>query len=590
MALDMTTALTIKANVKGEEQLRGLQKGLNQLSGQSKKTASAMDRLKNASKGALGALRTLLPVLGVAAFAKMGNDVLQLGDQLEKMSRSTGLTVPLLDKLRQSAALAGTDFKALQRAFPTLAKNMQDASDGIGTAKEAFDRLGFSVTDNQGNLKDLDTAFLELTDKFKGMEDGTMKAANAAEIFGTGLGRKLIPLLNQGSDAINGLETGFTQLSAERMAAFNDSMAQLGEKFRIVAIQVMEALLPALQTLVHLLDGLAKIFNAIPGPIKQLAVTFGVLVIAVKALGAAAVLTQASMKGLAALKLGGLLGGWVGSMGPVVAAFAGIVAKIKAVGLIVAAVFTGPAAPFILAGAAVVGLIAAFVKFKFLREIFVDLGKQIAQLATNIGEGFSNLWKNIVKAGKNFIEAFAERWKKVKDIIIAPFKAAIEFIPTQIRKMIDSITNAIRSWWNNIMKIIGRGRRAASGGGSSNTTSRGNARGYAEGGFVSGPTLAVVGEGKAGGEYLVPSHKVGGFINNYLSGMRGGAAIPRFAEGGFVSGGSPNINIKTGPVMQMSNGQQYVTVNDLQSALSSFSASVFSNSRTAGTRRFMGVS
>ena len=586
----MTTAFTIKANVKGEEELRGLQKGLNQLSGQSKKTAGAMDRLKMASKGALGALRTLLPVLGVAAFAKMGNDVLQLGDQLEKMSRSTGLTVPLLDKLRQSAALAGTDFKALQRAFPTLAKNMQDASDGIGTAKEAFDRLGFSVTDNQGNLKDLDTAFLELTDKFKGMEDGTMKAANAAEIFGTGLGRKLIPLLNQGSDAINGLETGFTQLSAERMAAFNDSMAQLGEKFRIVAIQVMEALLPALQTLVHLLDGLAKIFNAIPGPIKQLAVTFGVLVIAVKALGVAALITQGAMKGLAALKLGGLLGGWVGSMGPVVAGFAGIVAKIKAVGLIVAAVFTGPAAPIILAGAAVVGLIAAFVKFKFLREIFVDLGKQIAGLTTNIKNSFSDLFKNIVKAGSNFIQAFGTRWRRVKDIIIAPFKAAIEYIPNQIKRMIDSITGRIERWWKRISSIVRRGNKAASGGGSSNTTSRGNARRYAEGGFVSGPTLAVVGEGKAGGEYLVPSHKVGGFINNYLSGMRGGAAIPRFAEGGFVSGGSPNISIKTGPVMQMSNGQQYVTVNDLQSALSSFSASVFSNSRTAGGRRFQGIS
>ncbi len=588
MALDMTTALTIKANVKGEEELRGLQKGLNQLSGQSKKTAGAMDRLKNASKGALGALRTLLPVLGVAAFAKMGNDVLQLGDQLEKMSRSTGLTVPLLDKLRQSAALAGTDFKALQRAFPTLAKNMQDASDGVGTAKDAFDRLGFSVTDNQGNLKDLDTAFLELTDKFKGMEDGTMKAANAAEIFGTGLGRKLIPLLNQGSDAINGLETGFTQLSAERMAAFNDSMAQLGEKFRIVAIQVMEALLPALQTLVHLLDGLAKIFNAIPGPIKQLAVSFGVLVVAVKALGAAALITQGAMKGLAALKLGGLLGGWVGSMGPVVAAFAGIVAKIKAVGLIVAAVFTGPAAPFILAGAAVVGLIAAFVKFKGLREIFVELGSQIAQLATNIGKGFGDLFKNIAKAAGSFIQAFGTRWRRVKDIMIAPFKAAIEFIPTQIRKMIDSVTNAIQNWWKKIMSIIRRGKKATKSS-SSSSASGDSPQGYAEGGFVSGPTLAVVGEGKSS-EYILPSHKVGGFINNYLSGMRGNAAIPRFAEGGFVSGGSPNINIKTGPVMQMSNGQQYVTVNDLQSALSSFSASVFSNSRTAGGRRFQGIS
>jgi hypothetical protein len=589
MALDMTTALTIKANVKGEEELRGLQKGLNQLSGQSKKTAGAMDRLKNASKGALGALRTLLPVLGVAAFAKMGNDVLQLGDQLEKMSRSTGLTVPLLDKLRQSAALAGTDFKALQRAFPTLAKNMQDASDGVGTAKDAFDRLGFTVTDNQGNLKDLDTAFLELTDKFKGMEDGTMKAANAAEIFGTGLGRKLIPLLNQGSDAINGLETGFTQLSAERMAAFNDSMAQLGEKFRIVAIQVMEALLPALQTLVHLLDGLAKIFNAIPGPIKQLAVSFGVLVIAVKALGVAALITQGAMKGLAALKLGGLLGGWAGSMGPVIAGFVKIGGLIKILGVTVAAVFTGPAAPFILAGAAVVGLIAAFVKFKFLREIFVDLGKQIAQLATNIGKGFGDLFKNIVKAGGNFINAFKERWKKVKDIIIAPFKAAIEWIPNKLKGMIDSVTRQINKWWSNIMGKIRRGR-AASRSNSSSSSSGGSVRGYAEGGYVQGPQLAVVGEGKAGGEYIVPSHKMGGFINNYLSGLRGGAAIPRFAEGGFVSGGSPNINIKTGPVMQMSNGQQYVTVNDLQSALSSFSASVFSNSRTAGGRRFQGIS
>ena len=588
MALDMTTALTIKANVKGEEELRGLQKGLNQLSGQSKKTAGAMDRLKMASKGAMGAVKAFLPVLGVAAFAKMGNDVLQLGDQLEKMSRSTGLTVPLLDKLRQSAALAGTDFKALQRAFPTLAKNMQDASDGIGTAKDAFDRLGFSVTDNQGNLKDLDTAFLELTDKFKGMEDGTMKAANAAEIFGTGLGRKLIPLLNQGSEAINGLETGFTQLSAERMAAFNDSMAQLGEKFRIVAIQVMEALLPALQTLVHLLDGLAKIFNAIPGPIKQLAVTFGVLTIAVKALGVAATLTGGAMKRLVALKLGAVLGGWVGSMGPVVAGLAKIGGLIKILGVTVAAVFTGPAAPFILAGAAVVGLIAAFVKFKFLREIFVDLGKQIAQLATNIKNSFSDLFKNIVKAGGNFINAFKERWKKVKDIMIAPFKAAIEFIPKQIKRMIDSVTNAIQNWWKKIMSIIRRGRKAASS--SSSSSSGDSPQGYAEGGFVSGPTLAVVGEGKAGGEYLVPSHKMGGFINNYLSGLRGNAAIPRFAEGGFVSGGSPNINIKTGPVMQMSNGQQYVTVNDLQSALSSFSASVFSNSRTAGGRRFQGIS
>ena len=581
MALDMTTALTIKANVKGEEELRGLQKGLNQLSGQSKKTAGAMDRLKNASKGALGALRTLLPVLGVAAFAKMGNDVLQLGDQLEKMSRSTGLTVPLLDKLRQSAALAGTDFKALQRAFPTLAKNMQDASDGIGTAKDAFDRLGFSVTDNQGNLKDLDTAFLELTDKFKGMEDGTMKAANAAEIFGTGVGRKLIPLLNQGKDSIEGLNTAFTQGSAEKMAAYNDKMAQLGERFREVAIRLTVALLPALEAFVNLLDTVMKAFNSLQGPIQALVGGLGALALTLGLIMPILPAFAAGFKLLAGLKLVAVFGGWASKLTL-------LVPVIKGIGLAVVAVFTGPAAPFILAGAAVVGLIAAFVKFKFLREIFVNLGKQIAQLATNIGKGFGDLFKNIVKAGGNFINAFKERWKKVKDIIIAPFKAAIEWIPNKLKGMIDSVTRQINKWWSNIMGKIRRGR-AASRSNSSSSSSGGSVQGYAEGGYVQGPQLAVVGEGKSS-EYIVPSHKMGGFINNYLSGLRGNAAIPRFAEGGFVSGGSPNINIKTGPVMQMSNGQQYVTVNDLQSALSSFSATVFSNSRTAGGRRFQGIS
>jgi len=598
MALDMTTALTIKANVKGEKELLGLRKGLNQLSGQSKKTADAMDRLKNASTGALGAFRTLLPVLGVAAFAKMGNDVLKLGDQLEKMSRSTGLTVPLLDKLRQSAALAGTDFKALQRAFPTLAKNMQDASDGVGTAKDAFDRLGFSVTDNQGNLKDLDTAFLELTDKFAGMEAGTMKAANAAEIFGTGLGRKLIPLLNQGKEGIEGLNTAFSQENAERMAAFNDKWAQLGERFREVAINITVELLPHLERLLGLVEGMVTSFTSLPGPIQALVVGIGVLAgsavalaiplgIVVSAFGA----LQGAFAGLAGIKFVALLSGWVGSMGPVVAAFLKIGGVIKAVGIAVAAVFTGPAAPFILGAVAVGGLIAALMKFEGFREVFVNIGKGVVSLTKTIGGAVGDFIKDAVQGIGNvtgkFVQIFKTQWSKVKDIMIAPFKAAIEFIPKQIKRLIDSVTNAIQNWWNKIMSIIRRGRKAASS--SSSSSSGDSPKGYAEGGFVNGPTLAVVGEGKAGGEYIVPSHKMGGFINNYLSGLRGGAAIPKFAEGGFVGGSAPSINIKTGPVMQMSNGQQYVTVNDLQSALSSFSSSIFTNSRSVGGRRFQGV-
>ena len=59
--------------------------------------------------------------------------------------------------------------------------------------------------------------------------------------------------------------------------------------------------------------------------------------------------------------------------------------------------------------------------------------------------------------------------------------------------------------------------------------------------------------------------KARGFANNILSGVRGPGAIPRFAEGGFVSP-SANVNIQTGPVTQM-NGQNFVTTQDMSKAV-----------------------
>ena len=56
------------------------------------------------------------------------------------------------------------------------------------------------------------------------------------------------------------------------------------------------------------------------------------------------------------------------------------------------------------------------------------------------------------------------------------------------------------------------------------------------------------------------------FSRNYLAGMRGSAAIPRFAEGGFT--GTPNVNITTGAVTQM-DGTNFITTNDLAAAVKS---------------------
>ena len=106
---------------------------------------------------------------------------------------------------------------------------------------------------------------------------------------------------------------------------------------------------------------------------------------------------------------------------------------------------------------------------------------------------------------------------------------------------------------------------------------------FAQGGVVNGPTLAMVGE--AGPEYIVPQSKAANFASNYLGGMRGNAAIQSQSSN---SSTSPTIQIQTGPVLQQNN-QQYVTIADMEKALTTLTDSLLLNNRTFGGRSYQGV-
>jgi hypothetical protein len=211
----------------------------------------------------------------------------------------------------------------------------------------------------------------------------------------------------------------------------------------------------------------------------------------------------------------------------------------------------------------------------------LKIGLAIAAVALAV-KGLMNLWKRLKETWKWVTDSIA---KITKENLLAVWKGIEIGFDVLTLGMYSKIKKFINWGMEQIGKInraLGRSRKKQS---SSSSSQSGTVQAYADGGYVSRPTRALIGE--AGSEYVLPSNKISGFISNYQAGLRGQAAIPSTGGGGMSS---PNVNIKTGPVMQMSNGQQYVTVQDLEAALNSYSASVFSNSRTAGTRRFMGVS
>lgn len=106
---------------------------------------------------------------------------------------------------------------------------------------------------------------------------------------------------------------------------------------------------------------------------------------------------------------------------------------------------------------------------------------------------------------------------------------------------------------------------------------------FAAGGLVTGPTLAMVGEGGES-EYIIPESKMATASANYLAGGRGAGIM----EGGGGGGSAPSINITTGPVVEF-NGERYVTMRDMERGLQQMATSIYSGLRTPAGRYATGV-
>lgn len=569
--MDLSTSYTIKAQVQGQNQIGGLQKSLGSLKTTTNNTATAMNKLKGAASNAFGALKALAPAIGVAGLGKLVNDTLQLGDQLEKMSQKTGLAVPVLDKLRQAADLGGTDFKTLSRAFPTLAKNMQDASDDVGTAKEAFDRLGIGVTGVDGKLKPLDQMFFEIADKIKAMDDRTLAAANASEIFGTGIGAKLIPIMNQGSEAIQDLSTGFTQLSAERMATLNDNVAQMGEKFNVLKVQLTEAVLPTLTKLVEIISKGAEKFAALPAPIKAISVAFALIAPVILTIAPILATLIFSFKTIAAIKLGVVITKIATSFGLVITAVKGAIVAF-------APLLAGAAIPL-----AIIALGALI--FKFRDQIGAAL-KAVGQFFVNTFSPITNFIGGIFS---NAIDLVKNAFNRLPNIV----QQAIKFATAPLRGFIKFL--------QGILKLLGMVRKAKSNppkpstSGTTTSTSsvpnRSTSTSTSSLPRTSGYQETDLSAGNVGSSFAMPYSPV---TNTIPSSNPSNISSERLPSGSYSISNTgrnrkpPKIDIQTGNVMNF-EGTNYVTTTDLQNAVQSGIMQTMNYIEAEGVRYNLGM-
>ena len=252
MAMNLDALLRIKADVQGENNIRRLGNSLQGLQGQAKNAALGFNNLKGAVAGFGAAIAGSAIVAGLGAIVKKSIDA---GDELFNLQAKTGVAATALIGIGNAAKLADVDVGTLGKGITKLNINLVKAAEGNEDLARKFQALGVDVKDANGQVVPADKALKQIADRFADMPDGAQKAAAAVALFGKA-GADLIPLLNEGAASMEKFTYKVGEDFAARSDKFNDTITELGITPQGFGLELTDALLPALQSILEVFSDL----------------------------------------------------------------------------------------------------------------------------------------------------------------------------------------------------------------------------------------------------------------------------------------------------------------------------------------------
>lgn len=190
-----------------------------------KKALEGMNDFSVGSAAAFGAAATAIGLAYKAASAlhDLTKEAAAEADALLTRSAQTGLDTSLLQGLEYASRFL--DFEGIDQSLVKLTASMDKARDGAEKQAEAFQTLGVSVTDADGQLRDNWETFKDVIDALGDVQNATERDALANDIFGKSYS-ELKPLIDAGSDSLQGyidkaVESGYVM--------DHDQIEKLGE-------------------------------------------------------------------------------------------------------------------------------------------------------------------------------------------------------------------------------------------------------------------------------------------------------------------------------------------------------------------------
>lgn len=188
-------------------------------------------------------------------------------DELNTLSKVTGISTDQLQKYKATADLVDVSVEAIAKSQQKLKKNMLGALDGTNDQAQYFEQLGINITNADGTLRDANAVFEDTITALGSMENETERDAIAMALLGKSA-TELNPLIEDNGETYkrvaelfntNGLQI-VDEETLQRANDFNDSLDEIkatwGLAISTIGTQLAGYLAPVID---KVSKGLAKV-------------------------------------------------------------------------------------------------------------------------------------------------------------------------------------------------------------------------------------------------------------------------------------------------------------------------------------------
>lgn len=447
-----------------------------------------------------------LSAVGAAVAASIGAVAYKSGqwaDDLNTLSKRYSLSTEELQKYGAAADLVDVSVETIAKSHLKLEKSMASASKGTGSQAEAFEKLGVSVTDADGNLRDGDTVWQETIAALGTMSNETERDALAMQIMGKSAA-DLNPLIEDGGETYKQVADTFAKYNLEvvdqetldKANEFNDQIDTIKAvgvvAFQTIGTQLAGYLAPALEKVVDWVGKFAEWLSNLDPKVLTVIGVIGALVAGIAPL--LLILGKIAFAVSSIMSLASTLGVTIGALASPIGIAIAVIGALIAVGILL------------------------YKNWDKIKAFAVSLKDKIVQTFTNIKDKVVSTVQNMIQTVKDkwtALKTFAtDTFNRIKDAIVTPIKTAID----KVKSIIDKVKGFFPIKVGKLLSGLKLPHFKLTGKFSLKdlTVPHLSVDWYKTGGIFDSPS--VIGVGEAGAEAVVPLDKLWSKLDNLQGG------------------------------------------------------------------------